>query len=146
MVKNLSNTILKSTRDVSNKIRNLWRNGLWNYTVKLVRTVLINYLLLSGQPKILLTFLVQEIENNLIDNESPEEVEEEMIGGLDYNEKIAEQQHDDHHVHGENCSHDHDNKQPSELTPEEETHRKHKAYLEWLFNRLAGLETEVTEK
>eukprot|EP00029_Vermamoeba_vermiformis_P006436 TRINITY_DN2523_c0_g1_i1.p1 TRINITY_DN2523_c0_g1~~TRINITY_DN2523_c0_g1_i1.p1 ORF type:complete len:827 (+),score=163.63 TRINITY_DN2523_c0_g1_i1:2-2482(+) len=104
--------------------------------------------------------IIQEIENSFIDDENPEEVEEELIGGLDYYEKTEQPSHDhhhdehqhghadnEHHVHGENCDHDHeDGHDENELTTEEINHNKHKEYLEWLFNRLAGLETEVTQQ
>ncbi len=77
-----------------------------------------------------------------------------MIGGLDYYEKIEKhdhhEPHEDNHVHGEHCAHDHEHEHghddTSALSPEELNHRKHKEYLEWLFNRLAGLETEVTQQ
>ena len=79
-----------------------------------------------------------------------------MIGGLDYNEKPAEKQdenvheHNDH-VHGEHCAHDEQHEGEhiegaSELWEDEQTHAKHKEYIEWLFNRLAGLETEVAQQ
>jgi hypothetical protein len=107
-------------------------------------------------PMKLYSQIIQEIENSILDDENPEEVEDEMIGGLDYNEKTAEKQdenvheHKDH-VHGEHCAHDeqHEGEHTdgaSELSEDEQTHAKHKEYIEWLFNRLAGLETEVAQQ
>lgn len=90
----------------------------------------------------------------MLDDESLEDVEEELIGGVDYNEKPAEQpkaeqpkeQQNEHkdHVHGENR--DHQGEHPDETEGQEDMHRKHKEYIEWLFNRLAGLENEVAQQ